>query len=258
MATKNTTYTITFGEVAENGINMEQLGEKAEEGFSVSELLAARTKFREAGYEAYYINLNKHCPEELNPPKAGVLLVKNGATIGGNNINELLAEQDELEYDTTKIMRGKLVNSIARYNLCFADYDQEPDIENGKGTVVNFDDLPALSSLRQALPDYLGEKARDLYGEGNKYYDIKKCGIGYHGDTERRIVIGVRLGEPMDLAYLWYYAYKPVGERVMITLDPGDMYVMSDKAVGYDWKKKLIPTLRHSAGCDKYTKIPVK
>jgi hypothetical protein len=32
------------------------------------------------------------------------------------------------------------------------------------------------------------------------------------------------------------------------------MYVMSEKAVGFDWKKRIVPTLRHAAGCDKYIK----
>ena len=27
---------------------------------------------------------------------------------------------------------------------------------------------------------------------------------------------------------------------------------MSDKAVGYDWKTRSIPTLRHAAGCKEY------
>ena len=30
---------------------------------------------------------------------------------------------------------------------------------------------------------------------------------------------------------------------------------MSEKAVGTDWKRKKFPTLRHAAGCEKYTKI---
>lgn len=30
---------------------------------------------------------------------------------------------------------------------------------------------------------------------------------------------------------------------------------MSDKAVGFDWKKKNIPTLRHAAGSKKYLTI---
>lgn len=36
----------------------------------------------------------------------------------------------------------------------------------------------------------------------------------------------------------------------------GDLYIMSKKAVGTDWKKKIIPTLRHTAGNSKYTTLP--
>jgi 2-hydroxy-3-keto-5-methylthiopentenyl-1-phosphate phosphatase len=40
-------------------------------------------------------------------------------------------------------------------------------------------------------------------------------------------------------------------------LNDGDIYFMSQKAVGTDWKRKIIPTLRHAAGAKKYliTKI---
>lgn len=38
-------------------------------------------------------------------------------------------------------------------------------------------------------------------------------------------------------------------------VNDGDIYVMSDKAVGYDWKKKTINTLRHAAGAEKYLLI---
>eukprot|EP00051_Salpingoeca_urceolata_P015969 m.210079 g.210079 ORF g.210079 m.210079 type:complete len:102 (+) comp18553_c0_seq4:359-664(+) len=41
---------------------------------------------------------------------------------------------------------------------------------------------------------------------------------------------------------------KPIGPRVEINLRSGDLYAMSDKAVGHDWLKKSIPTLRHAAG----------
>jgi hypothetical protein len=36
------------------------------------------------------------------------------------------------------------------------------------------------------------------------------------------------------------------------------MYVMSYKAVGFDWKKKSIMTLRHAAGSDKFLVIKEK
>jgi len=34
-------------------------------------------------------------------------------------------------------------------------------------------------------------------------------------------------------------------------LEDGDMYIMSEKASGFDWKKRSIYTLRHAAG-EKY------
>jgi len=46
-----------------------------------------------------------------------------------------------------------------------------------------------------------------------------------------------------------------VGERIKIMLNDGDMYVMSDKSVGRDWKQSSILTLRHAAGADKYLTI---
>lgn len=253
-----TTYTITFGEVAENGINMEHIGEPYNRGFSISELLEARQRFRDRGYNACYINLTKYCPIELKPEPAGILLVKGGAEIGGSSIDDLLEEQNQLIYDKKKIMGGKVVNSLARHNLCFADYNQKADISAGRGTIVSFANVPHLAGIRNSLPIFLGDKANCLYGEGNKYYNINKCGINYHGDTERRVIVGVRLGEPMDLSYLWFNLDEPVGFQAKMNLDPGDIYVMSNKATGYDWKQKLIPTLRHAAGCDKYTKIPIK
>jgi hypothetical protein len=31
------------------------------------------------------------------------------------------------------------------------------------------------------------------------------------------------------------------------------MYIMSEKATGYDWRKSSKLTLRHATGCDKFT-----
>ena len=44
----------------------------------------------------------------------------------------------------------------------------------------------------------------------------------------------------------------PIGKRAEIMLEHGDMYVMSEKAVGTDWKNPSIPTLRHAAGSKKF------
>ena len=62
-------------------------------------------------------------------------------------------------------------------------------------------------------------------------------------------MVGVRLGTAsMPIHYQWYHRGKEVGERVDIDLHPGDMYVMSEKAVGNDWKLPSKYTLRHAVG----------
>ena len=51
---------------------------------------------------------------------------------------------------------------------------------------------------------------------------------------------------------LWHYKGNKIGNKIRIELNGGDMYVMSEKAVGTDWKESNIYTLRHATGCDKY------
>ena len=71
-----------------------------------------------------------------------------------------------------------------------------------------------------------------------------------HGDSERRIVVGARFGadtHTMPLKFQWFQMSAPVGSSVMIPLEHGDIYVMSEKAVGTDWmsdRKGL--TVRHA------------
>ena len=56
----------------------------------------------------------------------------------------------------------------------------------------------------------------------DKYFNKKKTGIGYHGDTERRKVIAWRLGEgdygdpraTMPIHWQWYINSKPVGQNM--------------------------------------------
>lgn len=53
----------------------------------------------------------------------------------------------------------------------------------------------------------------------------------------------------MNLIYNWYYKNEQIGKECIIKkLNHGDIYIMSDKAVGNDWHKSSIYTLRHSAG----------
>ena len=85
------------------------------------------------------------------------------------------------------------------------------------------------------------------------YYDISKCGIGFHGDSERKKVIAGSLGASRPIHWQWYFNSKPIGKRIKFMLNDGDMYIMSEKTSGWDWKKRSILTLRHAAG-EKYVK----
>ena len=241
------TTTLTFGDVAENHVKMEQIGSRCApgEGFSLLDLVRARRQFQASGVICEVLCLSS---------KAAVLIIRNGlAAI--LDPDAVLKEQETLEKDKKAFMYGRVVNKKARWNLCFAEEGHEPAYEEGKGRVVPYSEVPLLATLVAALPVWFGEKARDLKGEGNYYYDTAKCGIGYHGDTERRKVIATRLGAPMSLHFQGFQYGIPAGPHHEVLLKHGDMYMMSEKAVGTDWKCSSILTFRHAAGCATFTKL---
>jgi hypothetical protein len=137
--------------------------------------------------------------------------------------------------------------------LCFADEDQEPNYEDGKGRIVAWKHIPRMTRIRNVIAEWTEDVL--LNAEANYYYDISKCGIGYHGDAERKKVVAIRMGASMPLYYRWYQNSIPVSEPIKVTLNDGDMYIMSEKAVGFDWLKKKVATLRHATGCSKYTDV---
>eukprot|EP01061_Rhynchopus_euleeides_P002206 TRINITY_DN11697_c0_g1_i1.p1 TRINITY_DN11697_c0_g1~~TRINITY_DN11697_c0_g1_i1.p1 ORF type:complete len:414 (+),score=124.10 TRINITY_DN11697_c0_g1_i1:149-1390(+) len=337
------TYTVTFGDQAENHAGMQKIGELAEAGFSVAELREARRRFdAEIGrqgtggctvaFATEMHDLAALLPEDVVGEEAELLVVRNGVDLllrcrpeatteatagdvpetttvdvpetttgdvleattvdvpGATNEEvleatagevppaalvataavpgaatgdvpeataaDMLEEQRRLAYDSKAFMYGKVVNKHARHNICFNDAPQNQCFEEKKGTVVAFRDTPLLLRLRDTFPRFLGDKAKSLKAEGNFYYDTSKCGIGYHGDAERKIVVGVRLGASLPLCYSWFQRSKPVGQKKELVIGGGDLYVMSEKTTGFDWRLKKKATLRHAAGCSKFTKLP--
>lgn len=252
-----TTITITFGDVAENHVGMQKIGTMSDKGFELSDLKDIRRLFPDCKTEL--IDLRETCfsTEEIKRgdiQPAHVLIIRNGveALLDNNGyvVDQLYEELLGVEWDTKAKMYGRVVNKKARYNVCFDDEGQEPNYEEGKGRIVSYADVPILNCVRDQL-EIVGQS--NLKAEGNLYYDSKKCGIGWHGDAERRKVIALRLGATIPICYRWYHKSKPVSDKVCKDIYHGDIYVMSDKAVGNDWKKKNIYTLRHSAGSEKYT-----
>ncbi len=252
------TITLTFGDSAENHVGMEQLGKRVDpgQGFTCDELRGLYDSLRFEGILCYYYGLN--AAAGMAAEEAGVLVIDNGVNAllkRPDGSTALFAEQAALNVDRQAFMYGRVVNKHARWNLCFDSFDQEPDYAAGKGRVITLDSLPLTDALYKALPTTFGPKASNLKGEGNYYYDITKCGIGFHGDSERRKVIGVRLGASLPLHFQWFQGGAPIGDRIVLPLKGGDIYIMSEKAVGTDWKSSKSVTLRHATGCAKFTTI---
>lgn len=239
--------TLTFGDAAENHVGMEMLGSRGAKGtgFTVAELNAIAASTPRS--ELY------HLPPPPTAPKgteaAAVLVIR--AAIAEAEHRALFEEQAALEHDKKSFMYGRVVNKKARWNLCFDSAGSEPDYASGKGRVVAMSSVPRLATIVTGWGEAFGPKANatGLKGEGNYYYDLTKCGIGWHGDTERRKVIALRLGAPeLPIHYQWYNKSAPQGPVISIPLRGGDMYIMSEKAVGADWKHSAAWTLRHATG----------
>ena len=219
-------------------------------------------------------NLFNSLPDEH---KANVLIVRDYAKEFTTNIyQECMSDEWDSKYlDPNKYRteiidgkevrkRGKVLNKHARKNICYVKkLNQEPNYLEGKGRIVDLESKTTLNSVVDNLIGELntilinsGSKSRVVINvvEGNHYYNLKKTGIGFHGDTERVVVICLTIGGGSNypMRWSWFINGKPCGIPIDIGLNDGDLYIMSEKAVGSDWKKRIIYTLRHAAGCDKY------
>jgi len=269
---------LTFGECGENHHGNQELGKKGEAGtgFKTTDLLLIKQFIEnKLGNKCDYYDLGEHLKEAINkgkagkdiewPTDAGVLVIRN--FIKSNEVdglfNEILSYDWDSKYLCTR--RKKVLNKWARKNLVFVDgMEQEPQYELGKGRVVDILKSPQLKVLKNrvkatlVIPLYNKSSTKDTNYiiEGNYYYDFSKCGIGLHGDAERRRVACVSLGgENYPMVWVWYYRNKPITDLIEVKLNSGDLYIMSEKAVGTDWKRSVLPTLRHGCGAYKYRNI---
>lgn len=238
--------TLTFSNCVENGPGMQVLGNISDyHPFSVDQLQILHDNYPG---EKELVHLALLAPPiNLDYEQAAVLILRDFYKEADILLGKLL----ELTWDNKAIFHGTVKNKNARHNLCFADFTQEADYEVGKGTVIQISTISSLSNLQTEIGILTGFK--QMNAEGNYYYSTEICGIGFHGDRTRNIVIGVRLGDSIPLCFNWYHHSKPIGDKFTINLNHGDLYIMSEKAVGQDWKKSSQLTLRHSAGCAKYT-----
>jgi len=172
----NYTITLTFGDIAENHAGMQKIGNQNNNlGFTHQELLDAKNIFESKNYQCELIDLNQQI-KDLKIEQAYVLIVRDGVSciLSDSNYDkdQLFLEQKNLDLDKKAFMYGRVVNKKARYNLCFGDFDQEPDYDNKKGRVIKFGDKIKITTyIKDNLPNYFGHKSNNLVCEGNYYYD---------------------------------------------------------------------------------------
>ena len=242
---------LTFGEQSENHVGMKiNGGGLSRSGFSVEEMEQINRNLKSEFYR-----LDEMVDEEGLEP-AAVLIIRNGLEkLIGENPDKMLEEQLSFEWDKQywDNRRGKVLNKRARYNVCYGSESVDANLEEKQGTIIGLDRVPILKKLKESLGGFFGEKAKELEVEGNLYYDVKKCGIGFHGDGERKRVIACSLGASRPIHWQWYHRSKPIGERLKFEIGAGDIYIMSEKASGFDWRYRSKKTLRHAAG-ERYVK----
>jgi alkylated DNA repair dioxygenase AlkB len=240
-------YAITFGECAIPHVGREKLGSRREDGYTLEELTKISNYLSTQGYATEHINLTDLLPLSLRAGNdASVLVIRNNRDkpLFGNP-DQYYQEQEKIEYDKKYFDKGKTMNKLARYNMVFGDTEIAHSEDYTQATIKSFASLPCLNFLRTYLSYPFGPKASNLYAEGNCYFNAKSH-IGFHGDTERKVVICLSLGASCNLKYHWRMASSSDnGPGREIALNHGDIYVMSEKATGYDWRMRSKVRLVH-------------
>ena len=242
---------IEESETAKKGLNKAMSNEDLKR---VAEYLRAK------GATATMVNLKKS-PDE---PDARVLFIKNGINWIGADREKVFNEMRSLGKDGMDTRyynsRRKMVqNKLARWNFNAGDRHQDADIPNGKNTLYHFDELPELGKIRQGINKMADQlkmpHLNGLLAEANVYYN-DTCGIRYHGDDERpeSPVIGCNLGEDRFICFRSFFKHRFYGNEFKVKLSHGDMYFMSEEAVGIGWIRKTHQKVifRHRAGSARF------
>ena len=227
------------------------LDKDSPEGFSKNDIQYLSQK-----YNGKIYNLSDFCLEKYQTDKikeASVVVFQNGLhRLFNLDENIIKNECDSIKYDDKELRYGKVINKKARYNIVFGKEDKSAEFKNGKGTIVALNRVPTISQFNENCKQFFKkekEKEKIEYNiESINYYDTETCFLGFHGDSERKRVIVCRIGENMPLYFEWYYKGKCISERIKIELNSGDIYILSEKACGTDWKMHSQVTLRHAVG----------
>ena len=167
----------------------------------------------------------------------GVLQVKGGAA-AFCNVDKMWDTFVALPKDSQykDVRTGKVKNKHKRSNVNAGEEAEEANIDEGIGTTVSFQSTPELKKCLDGLKQF-GPDFQELLAEGNFYHTPTQCGIGYHGDTERKWAMGFTMGKTRFIDFQAFVRAYPVGPTIRLTLEHGDIYLMYESGCGWDWKR---------------------
>ena len=190
---------LTFANRGENEKGMEIIGGPPSKMVTMDMLKAAKMQWQGAS-ELYDLSsmVDPELVEKHQGQGAGILVLREFAQrLMGEDAPEHIEHELELQkkngkIDSKALMRGQVKNKNARHNNVMAHFDQEPDHAAGKGTVVKIKDYPFINALTSHAAMWM-QQDNPLICEQNRYFDVKSCGIGWHGTaTPLKTKSGVR------------------------------------------------------------------
>ena len=227
-------------------------GTMATEGYGPKEFNHAKrwAQENEVEVEEY------HLRDLTGVDRDGEFMVLRGAGFKLVDMDALVTEHQEKVFpgcDRKVFMFGELRNRKCRYNGEIGPKYVASDLLQKQGVIFSWDDLPVTKQwLHVGCPKVFGPKAAHLLAEINYYYDILKCGIGFHGDSERPDVLCLVVGGSKIMHFQGFRKAMPEGNRLAVRVHHGDMYVMDINACGHLWGKERgngkVVHYRHAAG----------
>lgn len=249
--------------ISESGHNygVHLKNDTTDNGYTLDDLMGICRTYSQEPYNArfslymlheYATDVPSGCPDV---DEAYVLVWRN--YLNRQDATDLYKEQVALPWDTKYYdwKRNKVLHQHSRKNLRFGEDEQKPEYENGKETIIPFRSVPCLQTLRNRINKTFDRGIYDMNIQSHRFYDPEYTGIGWHGNEGMCKQIGLCLGINTTMKFRWWYDWHSFGKTVEIPLQNGDLYIVSKKAVGSDWRKRKIATLRNSIGSEKFTKV---
>lgn len=189
-----------------------------QDGFSISELESLKCHFEALGFVSELISLNTALPiyDNRRTEDASILVIRQF------EVNDVYDELTTLEWEKTMVKRQKTLNRQDHF-------------------LINLTDVDVLKEIKKTF-----EKLVGTVNVNGQYYFNDKAGHKYQGYNGKRIHL--HLNDDIRVYFQWYVNRDKIQEPIEVTIHHNDLYILSDKAAGFDCKQKNIPVIKHAVG----------